>query len=183
MLFYTLLSVIQFTGGVSAWCHFFLATWSHVPFLPEVSVSGSMFLRGVSVPQRTPGQRTPLNREPLDRDPLDRVQHFGQRPPWTETSFLDRDPLDRDPPCTAKSRWYASYWNTFLFFKYFIGYFLNKLNFLNVWLSKKQFKWLQPKLSLVSSATILQTAKFLLRRNLDPRYFLESKWLIIWLLE
>ena len=117
---------------------------------------------GVSVQgQRPPGQRTPP----------------GQKPHWTETSFLGRG-----PPCTAKSWWYASYWNTFLFFKYFTEYFLNKLKFSPCLVKQKQFKLLQPKLSLVSVATILQTAKFLSRRNLDLRHFLESKWLIIWLL-
>ena len=110
-----------------------LPIWYHIPsgrkslslvpcsFWEEVSVSGPMFLL-----------RDPLDLDPTGQRPafLDRDQLFGQRYPWTGI------------PCMAKSWWYAFYWNTFLFFKYFTGYFWNKSIFLFVWLSKKQFKWL-----------------------------------------
>ena len=62
--------------------------------LPGVSGQGGLLDR--------PPPRDPLDRDPLDRDPLDRDPP-GQRPP-----------MDRDPH-VVKSRWYASYWNVFLF--------------------------------------------------------------------
>ena len=59
-----------------------------------VSVSGPMFLLGVSVWPVSLGRDPPGQRPTGQRPP-------GQRPPWTETPWtetpLDRDPLDRDP--------------------------------------------------------------------------------------
>ena len=70
-----------------------LCLWSHIPS-KGVSVSGSIFLLGVSLAET----------------------------PWTETPLLDGDPTDGDPPeqdrdpRTVKSAWYTYWWNAFLFY-------------------------------------------------------------------
>ena len=62
----------------------------------------------VSSPMFLPGRRVPLEGGSLSLVPC---------------SFCGESPLQR-PPCTVKSRWNASYWNAFLFYK-----LLLRLNF------------------------------------------------------
>ena len=91
--FYTCcLSVILFTegGGVLQ-----TLPWADTPLPPQADT--------------TPGQTSPLGRHPQQTPPIDNP--FQAEIPWADTPRQRTPP----PPSGHCSRWYASYWNAFLF--------------------------------------------------------------------